>query len=145
MKKNCIRFNKQYRSHQPLMPELHHKKFVEPTPGVPRTEQILKISSISEFPGNNGLKVYSSAMMQPTALMSIFMKPFSSSPWNIQNHSVLYHSSLLGPSGCYKEYEVSWKRSQIWNLKWNENSFNAFQLNQGILTEKESSIQLTPS
>ena len=38
--------------------------------GVPKTEQILKISSISELPGKSGRKVYSSAMMQPTALQS---------------------------------------------------------------------------
>ena len=34
--------------------------------GVPITEQILNISSISELPGNSGRNVYSSAMMQPT-------------------------------------------------------------------------------
>lgn len=39
--------------------------------GVPRTLQILKISSISLLPGNSGLSVYSSAMMQPTAQMSM--------------------------------------------------------------------------
>ena len=39
--------------------------------GVPMTEHILNISSISELPGNSGRKVYSSAMMQPTAHMSM--------------------------------------------------------------------------
>ena len=39
--------------------------------GVPRTLHTLKISSISLLPGNSGLSVYSSAMMQPTAQMSI--------------------------------------------------------------------------
>ena len=34
--------------------------------GVPITEQILNISSISELPGNSGRNVYSSAMIQPT-------------------------------------------------------------------------------
>jgi len=39
--------------------------------GVPRTEQILNNSSISEFPGKSGLNVYSSAVMHPTAQMSM--------------------------------------------------------------------------
>ena len=39
--------------------------------GVPMTEQILNISSISELPGNKGRNVYSSAMIQPTAQMSM--------------------------------------------------------------------------
>ena len=39
--------------------------------GVPMTEQILKISSISELPGKSGRNVYNSAMMHPTAHMSI--------------------------------------------------------------------------
>ena len=39
--------------------------------GVPRTLQILKISSISLLPGNSGLSVYSSAIMQPTAQISM--------------------------------------------------------------------------
>ena len=39
--------------------------------GVPMTEQILNTSSISELPGKSGRNVYNSAMMQPTAQMSI--------------------------------------------------------------------------
>lgn len=39
--------------------------------GVPRTEHILKIWSISELPGNRGLKVYNSAIIQPTAQISM--------------------------------------------------------------------------
>lgn len=39
--------------------------------GVPITEQILNTSSISELPGNRGRKVYNSAMMQPTAQISM--------------------------------------------------------------------------
>lgn len=39
--------------------------------GVPITEHILNISSISLLPGNKGLNVYSSAIIQPTAQMSI--------------------------------------------------------------------------
>ena len=46
--------------------------------GVPRTEQILNISSISELPGKSGRNVYSSAMMQPTALQSLFFVNFYS-------------------------------------------------------------------
>lgn len=39
--------------------------------GVPNTWQILKISSTSLVPGKRGLSVYSSAMMLPTAHISI--------------------------------------------------------------------------
>ena len=39
--------------------------------GVPNTWQILKIVSISLAPGKSGLRVYTSAMMQPTAQMSM--------------------------------------------------------------------------
>jgi len=39
--------------------------------GVPIIEHILNISSISLVPGNNGLNVYSSAIIQPMAHISI--------------------------------------------------------------------------
>lgn len=39
--------------------------------GVPRTEQSLNSSSTSLAPGNSGLNVYTSAMMQPTAHRSM--------------------------------------------------------------------------
>lgn len=39
--------------------------------GVPNTWQILKMVSISLAPGKSGLRVYTSAMMQPTAQMSM--------------------------------------------------------------------------
>ena len=39
--------------------------------GVPKTWQILKMVSISLEPGKRGLRVYSSAMMQPTAHWSM--------------------------------------------------------------------------
>ena len=39
--------------------------------GEPRTEQILKIWSTEPVPGNSGLKLYTSAMMEPTAQMSM--------------------------------------------------------------------------
>lgn len=39
--------------------------------GVPSTWQILKIVSISLAPGKSGRSVYTSAMMQPTAQMSM--------------------------------------------------------------------------
>lgn len=39
--------------------------------GVPNTWQILKIVSISLAPGKSGRRVYTSAMMQPTAQMSM--------------------------------------------------------------------------
>lgn len=39
--------------------------------GVPSTWQILKIVSISLAPGKSGLRVYTSAMMQPTAHTSM--------------------------------------------------------------------------
>lgn len=39
--------------------------------GVPNSWQILKMVSISLAPGKSGLRVYTSAMMQPTAQMSM--------------------------------------------------------------------------
>lgn len=39
--------------------------------GVPKTEHILNISSTSLVPGNSGLEVYISAIIQPTAHRSI--------------------------------------------------------------------------
>jgi hypothetical protein len=39
--------------------------------GVPNTEHILKIISTSLAPGNNGRRVYNSAMIQPMANISI--------------------------------------------------------------------------
>ena len=52
--------------------------------GVPSTEQILNISSISEFPGKSGRNVYSSAMMHPTALPRDFRFHWSFSLFILQ-------------------------------------------------------------
>lgn len=53
----------------------HGKLLLWPTSftflGVPNTWQILKIVSISLAPGKSGRRVYTSAMMQPTAQMSM--------------------------------------------------------------------------
>ena len=53
----------------------HRKLLLWPTSftflGVPSTWQILKIVSISLAPGKSGRRVYTSAMIQPTAQMSM--------------------------------------------------------------------------
>lgn len=69
---HAVRHRREEREHRKLPASAHRPLFrVVTFFGVPNTWQILKMVSISLAPGKSGLRVYTSAMMQPTAQMSM--------------------------------------------------------------------------